>query len=137
MSILDLHLFAATFWFGLLAMETVMELHANTPARREVIARIHAWSDPIFELPAVSVLLATGLILLTRSWPPTPLLLAKVALGGTAILINYWCYSFVIKRARHTTADTERIRLTRNIALTGLAIPPAMAAFVIGMFYLR
>lgn len=140
MSILELHLFAVAFWFGLLAMETVMELYIRKPERseaRKAVAKIHALSDQLFELPAITVTLVTGVMLLAQSWPPTPLLLLKVLLGGSAILVNYWCYSFVRQRARDTASDAQRIHWTRCIAWTGWAMIPGMLAFVIGLFYLH
>ncbi|MBF7729191.1 hypothetical protein [Pseudomonas sp. N040] len=113
-----------------------MELYANNPSRREMAAKIHAWSDPLFELPAVSVILLSGLWMLSRVEHVSALLWLKIALGGGAILINYWCYSFVFRRARDSASDEQRIHWTRCIAWTGLAIPPAIAAFMIGKFLL-
>lgn len=135
MTLLEIHLFAAAFWFGLLTMETVMELYANNPARREVVAKIHGWTDPLFELPAVTVLLVTGIIMLMRIEQPSGLLILKIVLGGGAILTNYWCYTYVFRR--FNANDEDRIIWTRKIALTGVAIPPAIIAFVLGMFVLR
>ena len=56
--------------------------------------------------------------------------------GLIAIAANLYCIPLVVGRAR--TTDEERSRtLTRRISHTGWAIPFALAAFVIGIVFLR
>ncbi len=64
-----------------------------------------------------------------------PLLLVKAAVGLVPILANLYCFPLVLGRARTTDAQRALV-LTRQIKLTGAAIPFAIAAFAIGL-YLR
>ena len=133
MTLLQIHFLAAGFWLGLLAAETVLELHPR--ASQPPLAIVHKWIDLLFEGPAVLLVLVTGALLLARNWPAPPLLLAKAAVGLVPILANLYCFPLVLRRAQ--TTDAQRaLMLTRRIKLTGAAIPFAIAAFAIG-FYLR
>jgi hypothetical protein len=134
MTLLQVHFLAVGFWLGLLAAESVLELHPR--ASQSTVATVHKWIDLLFEGPVVLVVLVTGGLLLARSWPAPPILLLKVALGLVPILTNLYCISLVLGRAR--TSDAQRaLVLTNRIRLTGAAIPFAIAAFVIGVAYLH
>ena len=78
----------------------------------------------------------TGGLLLARHWPAPPLLLLKAAFGVVPIAANLYCFSLVIDRAK-TTDEHRALALTRRIRLTGIGIPFAIAAFVIGIAYLH
>jgi hypothetical protein len=135
MTLLTFHLIAVSFWFGLLAAETVLELRPRDAGQRRTIAGIHRWIDTFFELPIVIAVLSSGGLLLARAWPPSPLLWFKVTAGLIAVLANLICIPFVLARSR--AADDARITtLTRYIAMTGWGIPFALLAFAIGLFYL-
>ena len=79
--------------------------------------------------------LAAAALLLARDWPPSPLLLFKVGCGLTAIVANVICIPMVLARVK-ATDEARKLALSRNIRLTGAAIPLAIAAFVIGVGYL-
>ena len=128
MTLLQGHFLAAGFWLGLLAAETVLELHPR--ASQPPIAVVHLWIDLLFEGPVV---LVTGALLLARSWPAPPLVLIKAAVGLVPILANLYCFPLVQGRAR-TTDPQRALALTRRIKLTGAAIPFAIAAFAIGLY---
>lgn len=132
MTLLQIHFFAVSAWVGLLAGESVMELHAHGPAAQHLIARIHKWIDIFFEGPLVVAVLATGSILLYRVWPAPSLLLVKVGAAMIGIVANVICIPWV--QARAQTENEEALRtLTRKIAGTGLAIPFVLLALVIGL----
>ena len=59
MTLLQVHFFAVCFWLGLLAAETVMELHLRSGRNPGPIASIHRWIDLLFEGPAVVLVLVT------------------------------------------------------------------------------
>jgi hypothetical protein len=136
MTLLQVHFFAICFWLGLLAAETVMELHLRSGRNPGPIASIHRWIDLLFEGPAVVLVLVTGGLLLAQNWPAPPLLWVKVACGLIAIAANLYCIPLVVSRARATDESVART-LTRRISHTGWAIPFALAAFVIGIAFLR
>ncbi|MCC6195779.1 MAG: hypothetical protein IT518_15060 [Burkholderiales bacterium] len=133
MTLLQVHFLAAGFWLGLLAVETVLELHPR--ASESTIAVVHKWVDLLFEGPAVLLVLTTGALLLGGNWPAPPLLLLKAGIGLVPILANFYCFPLVLARAR--TTDAQRaVVLSRRIKLTGAAIPFVFAAFALGL-YLR
>jgi hypothetical protein len=133
MTLLQVHFLAVGIWLGLLTAETVLELHPG--ASRSTIAIVHKWIDLLCEVPIVLLVLATGALLLARAWPAPPLLLVKAAVGLVAILANLYCFPLVLQRARTTDAQRTLV-LTRQIKLTGAAIPFALAALALGL-YLR
>jgi len=135
MTLVQVHAAAVCAWFGLVAGETVMELCARDAASRRFVKTAHAWIDRLFEIPLIMVALFSGVMLLSQSWPASPLLLAKVACGLIAIAANFVCIPYVQMRAK-AKDDVEVQRLTRNIIFTGSAIPFGLAAMVIGFGYL-
>ena len=135
MSIATIHLIAVSFWFGLLATESVLELSARDADSVRFVAGVHRWIDILFEGPIVVLALVTGTVLLVQQWPASPLLLVKAGLGGTALIANLVCIQFVHARVKAT--DDKRVRvLTRRVKLTGRAIPLALVAFVMGLGFL-
>ena len=133
MTLLQVHLTAASAWLGLVAGETVMELHARGSSAQRLIARIHKWIDLFFEGPLVVIVLLTGAALLARAWPISPLLALKVGAALVAVIANFICIPLVLARARAQTDEALRA-LTRKIGATGVAIPFGIAALVIGLF---
>lgn len=135
MTLLTFHLIAVSFWLGLLAAETVMELWAREPQARRTVAGIHRWIDICFEGPIAIAVLVSGSLLLVQAWPPTPLLMVKVGAGLITVLANLICFPIVYARAR-ATDDARVTTLTRYVAMTGWGIPFGLLAFVIGLFFL-
>jgi len=132
MSLLTVHIFAASAWVGVLGCETVMELRMRSAEERRFVARAHKWIDILLEGPLVAAVLGTGSILLARAWPPSPLLMVKVAAALIGVLANAICIPYVQARARTEDAG-QAIQLTRKIALTGAAIPFVLVALVVGL----
>ena len=135
MTLIQLHLAAVSFWFGVLAAETVLELAPRDAAERRLVAVAHARIDRLFELPVVVAVLLTGALLLARAWPAPPLLLVKVGAGLVAVIANLVCFPLVHARCKAT--EDARVRaLARQVRMTGLAIPFGIAALVIGLGFL-
>lgn len=135
MILVKLHAAAVCTWMGVIAAETVLELRKNDPTSRRFVAAVHAWIDVLIEGPLIALVVVTGAILLASNWPAPPLLLAKVGAGMVGVIVNLICIVLVRKRAKET--DDEHMReLTRQIRLTGLAIPFGLVALVIGFGYL-
>lgn len=134
MSLLLVHVVATSAWLGLIAGESVMELHARSPEARRLVARIHRWIDICFEGPLIATVLVTGGTLLYRLWPNvSPLLLVKAAAGLVAIGANAICIQWVFARVR-APSDQSALSYTRKIAATGYAIPFAAAALGLGLY---
>jgi len=133
MSLLHIHIFAASAWVGVLGCETVMELVARDAAARRLVARIHQWIDILFEAPLVVTVLVTGAVLLARTWPPSTLLLVKIGAAMIGILANVVCFRFVQARVK-AGSDDAVIAWTRKVALTGYAMPFVLIALGIGLY---
>jgi hypothetical protein len=128
----QLHLVTVSFWLGIVAAETVLEFCGRDAASRRTVAVVHRWIDVLFEVPVVIIVIVTGGLLLGRAWPASPLLLVKVGAGIIAVIANLLCIPLVHARWKET--DDVRMRaLTRQVKMTGLAIPFAIVALVIGL----
>jgi ABC-type microcin C transport system permease subunit YejB len=77
------------------------------------------------------VVLATGSGLVSRNWPLSPLLTIKVIAGLIAIAANMICIPLVCMRAA-ATDDSRVRRLSKQVTMTGLAIPFGVLALVLG-----
>lgn len=97
--ILVVHVLAAGLWLGCLATEIAFEKAMESdPTARDFVSRLHDRVDRWVEGPAFVVVAATGVWLaLHAAW--TPLLIAKVAIGATAVGLNVWCLKIVFDRA--------------------------------------
>ena len=135
MAIVQLHLILVSFWFGLWASETVLELCGRDAASRHIVALVHGWIDLVFEGPVTVAVLVTGALLLARAWPAPPLLLVHAGLGMVPVIANLVCMMWVQQRRKET--DDERARaLTSKVKLSGLAIPVAIVAMVMGLGFM-
>jgi hypothetical protein len=135
MTLLQLHLVLVSFWFGLWAAETVLELSARDPGALRTAAVVHKWIDILFEGPVAIAVLVTGALLLARAWPAPPVVLIHAGLGVVPAVVNLVCMKWVLSRAGET--DDARVRaLTWKVKVSGLGIPVAMVAFVVGAGFL-
>ena len=132
MSLIALHVVAVSAWIGVVAAESVMELYAREPELLRHVARIHKRIDLFFEGPLIVLVLTTGTILLVGEWPVSPLILLKVGLGLTAVIANSICIPLVFLRAE-ATDDAAILQRSHQIRATGIAIPAAVAALLIGL----
>jgi hypothetical protein len=132
MTLVQVHFCAASAWLGVVGAEAVLEHYGRDPASRRLVAKAHAWIDILFEGPLVGIVLVTGALLLARAWPAPPLLIVKVTAGMIAVIANAICIPLVRARAR-TTDDSLMIKLSRQVRMTGLAIPFGLLALVIGL----
>jgi ABC-type microcin C transport system permease subunit YejB len=134
MTLVQLHAAVVCAWFGAISAEAVLELTARDATSRRFAAVVHRWIDLLFEGPLLLLVLVTGAILLWRAWPPSPLLVVKIVAGLIAVIANLVCIPLVHRRAFET--DDARIEvLSRQVAMTGFAIPFGLVALVIGFGY--
>lgn len=134
MTLLQLHLILVSFWFGLWAAETVLELSARDAGALRTVAAVHGWIDLIFEGPIAIAVLVTGALLLARLWPASLLHLIHAGLGMVPVIANLACIRWVLARMRET--DEARVRaLTWKVKLSGFGIPVAMAAFAVAFAF--
>ena len=128
------HLVLVSVWGGLVIAETIVELVLRDGEAAKLGAEVHYWIDLCVEGPILLLILATGGVLLSRAWPPTPLHMLKIALALTAIGVNLWCVGVVVGRRRQTEHD-KLAEYRRRVLWTGVGIPFAVAAMYIGLAY--
>jgi hypothetical protein len=108
------HLGFLCFWGGIVATEAVVELCPFS--RRDLhpaAIRLHYWIDLLVELPAVVLVLASGILLLVRAQQITPIHVIKVGFAGAAIAVNLFCIWVVVRRARAHASGAAEDRLWR------------------------
>jgi hypothetical protein len=137
--ILLLHIFATAFWFGLIAVETVVELQAGRRSHEADydIAHYHYLIDTRLEIPTLIVVLVTGLALFDPA-QFAGLYAVKIVCGLIAVAANIICVVPVLLRERAAQRGDHAAVITysRQIVMTIIAAPAALAALAIGMFWL-
>ena len=137
MTMLQVHVVAASSWMGLIAAEVVVELMAKDRSTRRFVAEAHERIDLYFEGPLVAIVLVTGSVLLYRLWPSaTPLLLLKVVAGGIAVVSNAVCIRWVVRRAQ-AEDEAEFAELAKKVSWTGYTIPFGVLALALGLYGVR
>lgn len=137
--VLLLHIFAIAFWFGLIAVETAIELQngRRSPEADYAIAHYHYLIDTRLEIPTILVVLATGALLFDAN-RFGGLYAVKVIGGVVAMLANIVCVVPVFLRKR--AAEHENYAAvqahTRLIVLTIIGLPGGLTALAIGMYWL-
>lgn len=135
--LLQLHLFAVAFWLGVVAVEYLLEQgRAQSRSQGFTVAGLHRKIDLLFEMPAFSLVLVSGLLLIEPA-RFDGIYTLKVVAGGLAVLGNMLCLIPVLQR--HTAAGNDDlgavIRYSRLIDIISLlAIPAGLLAFACGVY---
>lgn len=135
--LLQLHLFAVAFWLGVVAVEYLMEQNrAQSRGQGFTVARLHRKIDLFFEMPAFSVVLVTGLLLIEPA-RFDGIYALKVIAGGIAVVGNVLCLVPVLKRRAAAEQDnlSDVIRQSKLIDIISLlAIPAGLLALACGVY---
>jgi hypothetical protein len=129
------HLAALCLWGGCVLAEGVVELVPKNDAEREHAARVHFWIDVLIELPLIAAVLTTGAVLMSRSWPPSPLLAVKVIAGLVALGLNIFCAVMVVLRYVRRIDPVAVGRYAARVRWSGVGVPFALVAAYIGLAY--
>ena len=96
-----IHLVVLSLWGGVVATEAVIELYPFRHLEMHPASiRLHYWIDLLVEAPLVLAVVVTGVVLLWRIDPITPLHLVKVGFAAAAIAVNVFCIAVVVRRGR-------------------------------------
>lgn len=96
--LLKIHLITVAFWFGILGAELIIErTRAKSKIHSQMVAYQHYWIDLLFETPAFTTVLITGILLIDPS-RTEPLYWAKIAFGLLTVFGNILCTIAIIKR---------------------------------------
>ena len=127
------HLVVLGTWALLVLVEGVLELSARAGLGPRRVARAHYWLDLLVEAPLLVSVLATGVLLTIRAWPPSPLLAVKIVCALTAIGLNAYCMVHVVLRHRRADDPEALAHHGRRVLWSGLGIAPALVAAYIGL----
>jgi uncharacterized membrane protein len=99
--LLPIHLACAGIWLGCVLTETLFERALLGKGREQelILAELHKRVDLLIEIPAFTIVLITGILLLPDAGK-NGLLLLKIIFGAIAIITNIYCVILVFKRAR-------------------------------------
>lgn len=133
------HLILLGLWGGVVATEAVLELY---PFRRSELhehsIRYHYWIDLLVELPLVIGVVASGLVLVTLTWPLGLWAVVKILCAGVAVGANVVCIVLVLRRYASLKAGKGESVLrseTRRILTTAaVGLPFAAAAAILGFW---
>ncbi len=99
-TILLLHFGCAALWLGCVITEALFEraLLASDRTAHLVLADLHVRVDKVVELPALTLVLLSGIALWHFARPEGAAFYWMVGAGLLAIIANLWCVKLVFKR---------------------------------------
>lgn len=135
--LLTLHLIALGIWIGVVGAEFAIEFDGMKDDESHIKAsNMHYTTDIWIEIPAFTIVLITGLLMLNESHLDG-LFLYKIIFGLLAIFFNIVCVYAVFKRKKFAeTFDIEGMKSVNPIMkLGGLIIPTFLIAFALGIVF--
>ncbi len=135
--LLQLHLFAVAFWLGVVAVEYLLEQgRAQSRSQGFTVARLHRRIDMFLEMPAFTVVLVTGVLLIEPA-RFDGIYALKIVAGSIAVLGNVLCLVPVLKRRASAEVDDladviDQSKMIDRISL--LAIPTGLLALTCGVY---
>lgn len=99
--LLPIHLACVGIWLGCVLTETLFERALLGKGREQelILVDLHKRVDLLVEIPAFTIVLLTGILLLPDAGK-NGLLLLKIIFGIIAIVTNIYCVMLVFHRAR-------------------------------------
>ncbi|MBN7796664.1 hypothetical protein [Parahaliea mediterranea] len=134
--VLIVHLLAVGVWIGVVGAEWVIERDGTaSPEANLRAASMHAVTDRWIELPALLVILATGLLMLHERHFEG-LFLYKLIFAMLAILFNLICVYAVFKRKECLQIDDAKglARAGRYMLISAGVIPSFILAIGLGIY---
>jgi hypothetical protein len=111
-----IHVIAISFWLGVISVEVIFE---RARIDKGSIVLLHQLTDRYVELPTISVVLFSGMLLWSRaSWSLE--FLPKVLFGFGAITLNVICYYFVEKRTVESSTFRKQSTLILWVTFPGV-----------------
>lgn len=135
--LLVLHLLAVGVWIGVVGAEFFIEFDGMSDDASHVrAAKMHFATDIWIEIPAFTIVLVTGVLMLGPG-PLEGMLFYKVLFGVLAVLFNLVCVYAVFRRRRFALTNDVAGMNSTNVAmrLGGAGFIPAfLVALVLAAF---
>ncbi|MDH4263840.1 MAG: hypothetical protein OEV78_12435 [Spirochaetia bacterium] len=131
-----IHIFFVGCWLGVVAVEAVIEWRAAKDKQIHVLGKWHYYIDIFVEIPVFSIVLLTGIVMISLINVIDQRIIIKVILGLIPVAVNVWCvYPVVMRKKNIEKGKKPEIQRYSNqiyIAfITGL--PFGIAALVYGL----
>jgi uncharacterized membrane protein len=114
-TVIAIHFGFATIWLGCVVTEALFEraLLAGNRSAHLTLADLHVRVDKFIEIPAILVVLATGVWMWLNATPTSASFYVMLSSGLVAIAANFYCVFLVFKRrdAAHSKSWDEFDRL--------------------------
>ena len=114
-TVIAIHFGFATIWLGCVVTEALFEraLLAGNRSAHLTLADLHVRVDKFIEIPAILVVLATGVWMWLNATPTSASFYVMLSSGLVAIAANFYCVFLVFKRrdAAHSKNWDEFDRL--------------------------
>lgn len=133
---LVIHLIALGIWIGVVGAEFAIEFDGMKDDESHIRAsKMHYLTDLWIEIPAITTVLITGLLMLSESHL-AGVFLYKIVFAVLAIIFNIICVYAVFKRRKFALAsDIDGMRSTDTaMKIGGLVIPAFLVAFTLGIY---
>ena len=135
--LLTLHLLALGVWIGVVGAEFVIEFDGMKDDDSHIRAsKLHYATDIWIEIPAFTVVLITGVLMLPEEHL-SGLFLTKIMFGLLAIIFNLVCVYAVFKRRKYALVDdiSGMNSVGPIMKLGGAIIPTFIISLGLGMFF--
>lgn len=130
------HLIALGIWIGVVGAEFAIEFDGRKDAKSYIRAsKLHYLTDVWIEIPAFTVVLITGSLMLTDSHL-AGLFLYKLIFAVLAIVLNIICVYAVFRRRKFAlNSDIGGMRSTETaMKFGGLMVPTFLVALILGIY---
>jgi len=133
---LIVHLIAIGIWLGVVGAEFAIEFDGMKDEKSYIKAsKMHYLTDIWIEVPAITIVLVSGLLMLNESHL-SGVFFYKVVFAILAILFNIICVYAVFRRRRFAlVADLDGMKSTDTaMKIGGLVIPTFLIALVLAVY---
>lgn len=133
--LLLLHLLGLGVWIGVVGAEFAIEFFGmKDEGSLRTAAELHYKTDLWVEVPAFTIVLLTGILMLPGA-ELSALFLTKLAFALLAIFFNCVCvYAVFKRRVSLRSGDTEGLATAgRAMKLGGAIVPTFLVAFALGL----
>lgn len=134
--LLVVHLLALGIWIGVVGAEFAIEFDGKKNDISYIkAAKMHYVTDVWVEIPAFTIVLATGLLMLNESHL-TGIFLYKIIFALLAIIFNIVCVHAVFKRRGFALqSDLDGMNSTSTaMKIGGLIIPTFLITFILAIY---